>query len=92
MVGMPHNLVPPINAVTKQIVNILASNPRILLHDFTGEELVVYIKIPKGKANMREMAAEWIASSIKNDLDIIIQHAIADVVKSAMDKLQKEAG
>lgn len=91
MVGMPHNLVPPINAVTKQIVNILASNPRILLHDFTGEELVIYIKIPPGKADMREMAAEWLASSIKNNLDIIIQNAILDSVKSAI-KHQKEAG
>lgn len=89
---MPRNPEWSVKAAADQIVNILASNPRISLHDFTGEELVVYIKIPKGKADMREMAAEWIASSIKNDLDIIIQHAIADVVKSAMDKLQKEAG
>ncbi|HBR33669.1 MAG TPA: hypothetical protein DD734_03480 [Firmicutes bacterium] len=74
---MPHN----------QIVNILASKPRISLHDYTGDELVVYIKIPPGKADMREMAAEWIASSIKNNMELIIQHAIADV-----NKLQKEVG
>ncbi|HBR29112.1 MAG TPA: hypothetical protein DD789_06695 [Firmicutes bacterium] len=90
---MPRNPDLSAKSAADQIVNILASNPHISLHDFTGEELVVYIKIPPGKSDMREMAAEWIASSIQDNLGRIIQHAIAIVVvKAAMDKIQKEVG
>lgn len=71
-----------------QIKSILKAKPDVRYHDWTGNELVINIKIPPGNQDMREMAAEWIASSIKNNMGTIINHAIQDVQETTMRKIQ----
>ncbi len=73
---------------TNEIVEVL-TKAKIMFHDWAGDELAVYISLPKGKEEkIRKKAADWLALATHKNLQSLVCDAILEAHSDTMGKIK----
>lgn len=73
---------------SNKIIEIIRGSTRVKLHDWTGEELAIYIEMPKlGDEKVQQAAADYLAAAIQRNLYSITLDAIMKVQDTTMERI-----
>lgn len=70
---------------TKQTANIIAE-AKLNYHDWTGEELALYIQIPDGNEKLRQVAVDYLVAAIQKNMSSIAASATMAIQNDAIRK------
>lgn len=85
----------------EQVTDIL-SGVKVNYHDWTGEELAIYVQIPRSNEKLRQVAIDYLVDAIKSAATVIqnnkcgiskrrIEEAIKKLIEEELDWVKKRS-